>query len=341
MSVFYKLDNQWVVKQGVDENSSINDCAKAMGYDHNQFYSYTNFNQPYDYDNKSDSILCVCLKVMTEDIICVITNPGRTSLSEAEVDHYMQDFNFSFDYSLYTMEGDLDTAIAEHNFSIQFVAEALGLPYSPDDKVLYSSRFKYNFMFEGGYLVGYEIADGYNRQAHELKDSGSWLFQNMESHAKRFHGSNDEDIVREINIQAEAFYNLPAGIKNEFLPEFKNADDSYNFKMLLVAKYEGTEYEAGINYDDCKCICHNELKFDSSVEEGLDRLTKYRYRDYILTFDDKGGLRSCDYNPNNSSSNNNAESNKALQPSGSGCMVTLMSAICIMMMAIAAIIVVI
>ena len=41
----------------------------------------------------------------------------------------------------------LDDAIAEHNYSIQFVAEALGLPYSPDDKILYSSRFKYNFIF--------------------------------------------------------------------------------------------------------------------------------------------------------------------------------------------------
>lgn len=340
MSVFYKQDNQWVVKQGVDDNASINDCAKAMGYDHNQFYSYTNFNQPYDYDNNSDSIMCVCLKVMTEDIICVITNPGRASLSDAEVNLYMQDFNFSFDYSLYSMESDLDSAIAEHNFSIQFVAEALGLPYSPDDKVLYSSRFKYNFIFEGGYLVGYEIADGYNRQAHELKDSGSWIFQGIESHAKKYHGSNDDDIIREINIQAKAFYSLPAGIKNEFLPEFTNADESYNFKMLLVAKYEGKEYEEGINYDDCKCICHNELKFDSNVDEGLDKLIKYRYRDYILTFDDKGNFRSCEYNHVSSSTNNAVESNKTLPSSGSGCMVTLLSAICFMMMVIAAVIVV-
>lgn len=341
MSVFFKQDNLWVLKEGVSNNASINDCAKAMGYDHNQFYSYTNYNCPYDYDNNSDSILTVCLKVMTEDIICVITNPGRTSLSDMEVRHNMEDFIFSSAYSLYSMESDLDSAIAEHNFSIQFVAEALGLPYSPDDKVLYSSRFKYNFIFEGGYLVGYEIADGYNRQAHELKDSGSWIFQNIESHAKRYHGSNDEDIVKEINIQAEAFYNLPSGIKNEFLPEFINADESYNFKMLLVTKYEGTENEEGINYDDCKCICHNELKFDSNVDEGLDKLTKYRYRDYILTFDDKGRLRSCEYNHNNSSANNDDENNKSFQPSGSGCMVTLMYAICIMMMAIAAIVIVI
>ena len=339
MSVFYKQGDQWVVKQGVSDNASINDCAKAMGYEHNQFYSYTNYNQPYDYDTNSDGILCVCLKVMTEDIICVVTNPGRTTLTDAEVRRYMQDFNFSFDYSLYTMESDLDEAIAEHNYSIQFVAEALGIPYSPDDKILYSSKFKYNFIFEGGYLVGYEIADSYNREAHELKDSGSWLFQKMESHAERYHGSND-DVIREINIQAKAFYNLPAGMNNQFLPEFVNADDSYNFKMLLVAKYEGTEKEEGINYDDCKCICHNELKFDSNVDEGLDKLTKYRYREYILTFDDKGSLRSCEYNSNSSSTNDNHQESKSLQPSSSGCMVTLMSAICIMTMAVAAIIVI-
>ena len=242
MSVFYKQGDQWVVKQGVSDNASINDCAKAMGYEHNQFYSYTNYNQPYDYDTNSDGILCVCLKVMTEDIICVVTNPGRTTLTDAEVRRYMQDFNFSFDYSLYTMESDLDEAIAEHNYSIQFVAEALGIPYSPDDKILYSSKFKYNFIFEGGYLVGYEIADSYNREAHELKDSGSWLFQKMESHAERYHGSND-DVIREINIQAKAFYNLPAGMHNQFLPEFVNADDSYNFKMLLDKMDEKIELQ--------------------------------------------------------------------------------------------------
>lgn len=293
MSVFFKQDNLWVLKEGVSNNASINDCAKAMGYDHNQFYSYTNYNCPYDYDNNSDSILTVCLKVMTEDIICVITNPGRTSLSDMEVRHYMEDFIFSSAYSLYSMESDLDSAIAEHNFSIQFVAEALKLPYSPDDKILYSSRLKYNFIFDGGYLVGYETADGYNRQAHELKNDIPNFYQLLDSHARNYHRSNEADIVKEINIQAKAFENLPGGVKNEYFYEFKNADNSFNVAMLLVTKYQGTEYELCLNYEECKCICHNELVFEGESVEGLDKILRYKYRDYILSFDGSGHFLSC------------------------------------------------
>ena len=89
MSVFVRQGNQWVVSQKINESGSINDYLQSLGYDHNQFYSYMNFEQPYDYDNNSDSIQCVCLKVMTDHIICVITNPGRTILSDADVNYYM------------------------------------------------------------------------------------------------------------------------------------------------------------------------------------------------------------------------------------------------------------
>ena len=322
MSTFVKQGNQWVVKEGISENSSINDCLLALGYNHNQFYSYTNYNLPYSYDENGDNILNVCLKVMTEDIICVMTSPGRKSLTDADVQHYMQDFDYSLEYSLYSMESDLDSAIDEHNYTIQFVADTLGIPYSPDDKVLYSSKLKYNFIFDGGYLVGYEIADGLNREAHELKETGG-LYNLIELHARNYHGSNDEAIFDEINIQSKAFYNLPSGMQNQFLPEFANADGSYNFKMLLVAKYGGTENEQGLSYEDCKCICHNELKFEGNYEEGLDKVAKYIYREYVLSFDSKGSLLSCDYYHNTSTPKIESSKNDIGNASGSGCMVTL------------------
>ena len=340
MSVFIKKGNQWVVTNEGIVNGSTNDHLQALGYDTNQFYSYINFDQPYDYDNGTDSIMSVCLKVMTEDIICVITNPGRSSLSDAEVRHYMKDFVFSDEYSTYSLESDLDSAIAAHNYSIEFVGDALGIPYSHDDTMLYSSRFKYNFYFEGGYLVDYETADGFNREARDLENSGSWIYETIETHARNYHGSNDDAILNEINIQAKAFYCLPSGIKNEYLPEFKNADGSYNFKMILVAKYQGTEYENGITYEECKCVCHNELKFEGNVEEGLDKLVKYRYRNYILTFDDKGSYKSCEYSRSPSKIVNSIANKNSGQSSGSGCMVSILSALLVMMMFIAAIIIV-
>lgn len=330
MSVFVKQSNQWRLCSQVNEEGSINDILQSLGYSHNQFYSYTNIDIPYDYDNHTDCILTICLKVMTEEIICVITNPNRKTLPDAEVRQYMQNFVFTQEYSLFSLECDLNDAIAEHNYSIQFVAEALGVPYSVNDTVLYSSRFKYNFIFEGGYLVGYEIADGYSREAHELKDSGSWVYETIESHAQKYHGSN-ENAINEINIQSKAFYNLPEGVNNKYLSEFANADGSYNFKMLLVTKYQGEKYEEGLNYEDCKCICHNDLLFEGSIEEGLDKLMKYRYRNYVLLFDNIGNLRSCQYNPSNSSSNNNPKRDFSNQPSNTGCMLTIVSTLCFMM----------
>lgn len=326
MGVFIKKDNQWIECKDIKEGGSINSDLLALGYEPNQFYSYTNYNQPNDYGDDCDDIISVCLKVMTENIICVISSPDRKTLTDEEVRYYMQDFDFSHEYSRYSMECDLNSAISERNFTIQFVAEALGLPFSPDDTILHSNRFNYNFFFEGGLLTGYEISDGYNREAHEMKEQGSWIYKLIEAHAITFHGSNDEAIIREINIQARAFQNLPGGISNQYKDSFKNADGSYNFEMLLVAKYQGTEYETAINYEDCKCICHQELNFEGNVEEGLDKLVKYRYRDYVLTFDDKGQYVSCKYSQRQiTRTSANSTTNNITKPSSnSGCIISLL-----------------
>ena len=117
---------------------------------------------------------------------------------------------------------------------------------------------------------------------------------------------------------------MPGGITNEYRGGFKNADGSYNFKMNLVANYQGTEYESGINYEDCKCICHQELKYEGKTEEGLDKLVKYRYRDNVLTFDEKGQFISCEYSEQPSTSTNSTNNNDTKPSSNTGCMVTLL-----------------
>jgi len=293
MGVFIKQANRWLMCESMKENSSINEYLEELGYDHNQFYSYTDYHKTYDDETRDDNIFAVCLKAMSEEIICVIANKGRTSLMDEEVREYMQNFDFKFQYSLYTLESDLDSAITKHNYTIKFVAEALGLPYSPNDKMLYSEKFKYNFFFEGGFLVGYETADGYNREAHELKDSTPEFYQLFETHARNYHRTNEKAIIKEINIQAKAYENLPGGVRNEYFYDYKNADNSFNIAMLLVTKYQGTENELCLTYDECKCVCHNELIFESESVEGLDKVLRYKYRNYILSFDDSGSFLSC------------------------------------------------
>ena len=344
MRIFVKQNNNWVIKDINPENTSINGYMEALGYDTNQFYMYTDYEQSYGSEKEPDSITCVCLKVMSEEIICVLTEPNRAELQDIDVQIYMAGFDYSIAYGLYSMESDLDEAIQRHNYSIQFVADALGVPYKPTDKELFSSKFNYFFYFENGYLVGYEIADGYNREARELKDMGSWLFTAMEEHAEHFHGVSSDASRREINIQAKAFYGLPAGMENPYLEEYKNKDGSYNFMMLLVTKYQGEEYEQAINYDDCKCICHNELIFEDVEEQGFDKLLKYRYRNYVLSFDEKGSFTSCVYSENSSEKQISSEnyqktekketdySRKVSTASGNGCMVVFVSIVSLMMM---------
>ena len=293
MSVFVKQDNQWVIRKDLNDGGSINDYLQALGYDHNQFYCYTDYHLTYDDETRNDNIFSVCLKVMTEEIICVIANKGRLILTDEDVHQYMKNFDFNSQYSLYTLESDLKSAIVERNYTIKFVADALGLPYSPDDNVLHSDRYKYNFFFERGVLTGYETADGYNREAHELRENSPGFFELIEKHARSYHGTNENDVVKEINIQAKAYENLPGGVRNEYFYDFQNADKSFNMAMLLVTKYQDSQYELCLNYEDCKCVCHNELVFDGESMKGLDRILKYKYRSYILSFDDKGRFLSC------------------------------------------------
>jgi hypothetical protein len=67
------------------------------------------------------------------------------------------------------------------------------------------------------------------------------------------------------------------------------------------------------------------LKFEANTEEGLDKLAKYRYRDYILTFDEKGQFVSCEFSEQKSNtSTSSSKSNRISQSSSSGCMITLL-----------------
>lgn len=302
MSVFIKKANKWQMCENVKEDGSIREYLEELGYDHNQFYSYTDYHKTYDDETRNDKIFAVCLKAMSEEIICVIASKGMTSLTDEDVREYMKNFDFKSQYSLYTLESDLDAAINERNYSIKFVAEALGLPYSPNDKMLHSEKFKYNFFFEGGILISYETSDGYGKEAHELKESSPSFYELIENHARSYHGTNEDEIVRETNIQARAYMNIPGGVRNDYFYSFQNADSSFNMAMLLVTKYQGTQYALLLNYDDCKCVCHNELKFDGEITEGLDKILKYRYRDYLISFDDKGRFLSCKEEPKDYSS---------------------------------------
>lgn len=293
-TVFVKEGQKWVIAQGIPDNPSTNDILKVLGYEPNQYYSYFN-NNIYRKTGSLRDTPTVCFKVMTDNIICVITNDGRINLTNEYLQNYLKDFDFKNEYNLYSMERDLDTAIFERNFSIQFVAEALELQYSPTDKMLHSHRYNYNFFFEDGYLVRYEISDGYNREAKELKQRNYNLFQAIELHAKKYHGNNDVAIINEINIQSKAMMNIPSMIKNPFLQEFQNYDGTYNYQMLLVTKYQNTQYEQKICYKDCKCICHNELHYEGIKEEGFDKYIIYKYRDYYLTFYENGEFYSVEY----------------------------------------------
>ncbi len=63
---------------------------------------------------------------------------------------------------------------------------------------------------------------------------------------------NTEDKVTEIFFMADKYHKV-----------FCCMLEKYSLNAPKIAgkrSYQGTEYEASINYEDCKCICH-QLKF--------------------------------------------------------------------------------
>lgn len=259
------------------EHKSINNIVKYIGYNSDQFYTYS------DYDNKNSKIVVVIFKIFTDDIICVLTDDSVEKISENEVDRYLSGFNHKEEFGAYQIENTLKDGVKNKSLTREFLSKVFNQEISGDSVII--NEIGYELFFKDNILYSYKASDGHNKWAKMWKNEYPSTYSKYRNAASRYW-NNERDIINEINIQADAFVNIPNGYQNEFIPLHTNPDGTINFKMLLI-----THYIKKISLEEFKNINHGryELSSEFNSSDAYKRST-YKLNNTLYTFDENGDL---------------------------------------------------
>lgn len=259
------------------EHKSINNIVKFIGYNSDQFYTYS------DYDNKNSKIVVVIFKIFTDEIICVLTDDTVNSINKKEVDNYLSGFDLKEELSAYEIENALKDGIENKSLTKEFLSDVFQKEISGNSIII--SEIGYELTFKNNILTDYRPSDGLNKWAKMWKNEFPATFQKYKEAASRYW-DDQSNILNEINIQADAFSNVPHGYQNEYIPLHTNPDGTINFKMLLV-----THYTKDIKLNEFKEINHGryELSNEFNDKDNYKRTT-FRLNNTLYTFDENGNF---------------------------------------------------
>jgi hypothetical protein len=245
------------------EPKSIINIVKFLGYNSDQFYTYFNSNE------MNSEIVVVVFKVFTDEVICVLTDDTVESITKREVDKYLSDFNLEDEFDSYTIENTLKNGIENQSLSKKFMSEIFGQPVTNNSLIV--GQIGYELHFNDSVLVDYNSSDGLNKWAKMWKNEQPSTYRDYKKAASKYW-DNESRILNEINIQAEAFANVPGG--------------TINFKMLIVA-----HYNQKITLNKFKLINSGRYELASEFNDDDNyKRTTYRLNKTLYTFDENGNL---------------------------------------------------
>jgi len=260
------------------EKKSINNICKFLGYNSEEFYTYN------DFDLKNSKVFIVIFKSFSDKIICVLTEDTVESIEQKDIDNYLVNFNLKDDFDSYDVESTLEDGVKNKSLSKEFLSEVFNNPISDNDSFV-AVEIGYELHFKNGVLTSYNPSDGLNKWAKSWKNEMPERYRKYYNEASRYQ-TNEMDILKELNAQADAFANTPDGVMNEYIKFHTNNSGIVNYKMLLVAHYNQT-----MNIDEFKLINKGryELSNEFNDQDNYKRTT-YRVNKGLYTFDEKGKL---------------------------------------------------
>ncbi|MBT2160600.1 hypothetical protein [Zobellia barbeyronii] len=261
------------------EKKTINDICNHLGYNSDQFYTY------FDTDIKSSNVFLVIFKVFTDDIICVLTDDTVSSISKRDVTNYLTNFNLKKEFDSYKIESTLSDGVKNKSLTEEFLEEIFNQTDNLKDNSIIALNIGYELYFINGILTKYITTDGLSKWSKMWKNEMPSTYFKYENSAKQYW-INEENIIKEINVQSDAFSRTPDGVLNEYIKFHANSDGTINYKMLLVA-----HYDEKISLGEFKGI--NKGRYSLSTEfnnKDEYKRTTYRVNKGLYTFDGNGYL---------------------------------------------------
>ena len=253
---------------------SINGITEHLGYHSDQAHGY------FDLAEEDSGITNVIVEIFSNNIIFILTKDTVTKLKKSTVDRYMRNFNLNKVFNSYITESILEDGVENSSLKIDFLSKVLNIEEPEQDGMFYAASIEYYLFFVNGILVSFQSADGLNEPAKDWKQSSPVFFRDLEKVTKLYWGNNLSSVINEINLQAEAYTNVPFIMKNGFLELHKTKHGTINFVMLLVCHYS---YK--ISFEDFAIINHGRyFKLDTD---------KYLVDRFIYEFDQFGNLTNA------------------------------------------------
>lgn len=254
-------------------NSSINSCLNYLGYRKGKFYFWMT----------PDESITICFKILSSDIICVISDYDFGSeISKEKVARILNDngFDYSKEYDAYYIEEDLKEGIKGKYLTLSFIENATHVK-AVNNKIT-DNLNGYEYSFKNGIMVSYKSIDGYNVWAKGYMNK--WWFSKLKEKAETKF-SNKQDIIAYINMQCD--YCADSG--ESWLYDSIIKDFDYNFGLMCI-HYNYDNYYV----DDKRIFTISE--FNKIVENEAINISKnsnyspimlYKKKKYIFNFEDK------------------------------------------------------
>jgi hypothetical protein len=275
---FIPKGDDFVIADIENKNPSIVDICKSLGYNHDQFYSYN------DYEIKDSKVFIIIFKVFTDDIICVIPDDNVGYITQKDIDNYLVNFNLKYEFDSYDIESTLEDGVKNRSLSKEFISEVFNTTIS-DKNSFTAVEIGYELHFKNDMIISYNSSDGLNKWAKSWKNEFPERYRTYYNESNSYQ-TDETDILKELNTQADAFSNTPNGVKNEYIKFHTNDSGTVNYKMLLVA-----HYNQKMNLNEFKLINKGryELSNEFSDQDNYKRTT-FRVNKGLYTFNEKGKL---------------------------------------------------
>lgn len=267
--VFIYEDNKFKVYLKDVGDVSINNIAIALGYHPDQLYS------PTIKENK-EKLLYVGLEMFTRNPVFIMTHPTTTFITQKSIKHAIGDFSVAKEFDRIRINDELTTGIENKSFPTEFLSKVLNMKDISDNGMFYSEKIDTYLYFTGGLLTDFHFDNGLFPYAQQLSINNPTVFNRIAELAYKYWPENDFQAKKEINIQCEAWANLPGAYGNEFVPLHRTENGGSNLHMIRVC-----HYNYPIDIDQFKEINHKRYQ-EFEDENGNQQFINGNFR---YTFD--------------------------------------------------------
>ena len=221
------------------------------------------------------------MEIFTRNIVFVVTSNKKTYLTEKEVNKYLINLSVRKEFDNLRVNEVLTDGVENGTLTIEFLAKVLNLKNVSSFGMFYSDLIKTYLYFTDGILTDFHFDDGLFPYAKYLKEGNKTVFDLISALAYKYWPGNDFSAQREINIQCEAWANIPDAFGNEHIDLHRTENGGANLHMIRVCHY-------GYPIDNEFFCILNHGRYEILEQINIAYI-KYKCGNYKYVFDLKSG----------------------------------------------------